>query len=167
MIVCNGIPKSGTHLLVSYCEGLGMYLYPDTVKGYGSEIEGLPHKPLPHSACHAHIPAKHARRIPHRVVTIFRHPRDVLMSYCRAFEVSALEALASYLSGRPFVELYEAFLPWRQHGVTVYFEQLAKTCRSSTYSGRRSYWQDQWTDEIEQAWRSAGGPRLEQALGYA
>lgn len=167
MILCNGVPKAGTHLLMSYCRALGMRVYPETVKGYGPDVQGLPANPKAHSCCHGHVPARHAESLSsHRVVTIFRHPRDVLLSYCRYMHETPREGLAHYFSGKGFVELYWQFVPWLRLGKCVFFERLPKTNRGPTYTGDPTRWQDRWTPSLDALWHEHGGPELETALGY-
>lgn len=119
-----------------------------------------------------------------RVITIFRDPRNCLVSYLRhrkredGLDVSIAEALDSYW-GSPFVEVYAGFLGWRGHSVVCRYEDLdPATCGEgagiyqapqkdwNTRTGAPSRWQDVWDEEAEAAWLAHEGPALLKAAGY-
>lgn len=165
MIYCNGLPKTGTHLLMSHLDKMGLERVSDkTVKGYGSTIRNLP-KGRNNGYAHAHVAAHHG--LPGTVFTIFRHPRDTLISCARYRDMPAIELLHKYYSGYPFVEIYRKFLPWMEKSDAVFwFEDMQKTNDSLTYSGNLTNWREWWDGELESEYIAHGGLKLEKRLGY-
>jgi hypothetical protein len=167
MIYANGLPKSGTHLLCAWLEQNGARRFQEgTYKAY----RAAPKQPSPrhYAYMHSHIWPHHYVR--GQVITVFRHPRDVLASYAQWPQGKPiLEALEGYLGGVPFVEAYRKFLPWKRKGAWVSFEWLLYNCQTragKTWSGQLSDWRKVWTPEIEAAYVAAGGLDLEREAGY-
>src|SRR3990167_219542 len=85
MILANGCPKSGTHALMAWLEGLGLKRMAGVVKVWDgsprlrAELDGLP---CIGDFIHSHIPFGYDVGS-HRVITIILDPRNVLLSYAR------------------------------------------------------------------------------------
>jgi hypothetical protein len=119
-----------------------------------------------------------------KVVTVYRDPRNVLVSYIRhrkrveGLNVSIAEALSNFW-GTPFVGLYKGFLAWHGRSVVVRYEDLPASVVGhgdriyaghaedfNTRTGCPSRWQSRWNQEAEAAWVSHGGPELLREAGY-
>lgn len=118
------------------------------------------------------------------VATVFRDPRNVLVSYRRHREregvaVSLCEALEDFW-GAPFVPLYRDFLGWRGRSIAFRYEDMppeqvgdgagiyAEHDRDwNTRTGSPSDWPNVWDAETDKAWVAAGGPQLLADAGYA
>jgi Sulfotransferase domain len=192
LIVVNGVPKSGTHALMALLDTMGLKRAPGTLLPLFDYcyVEGMPYMTLAalraipdNSFMLAHVPASHTLT-GLRVITIFRDPRNVLVSYCRhrkrveGIDVSIPQAISDFW-GTPFVRLYESFLGWRGRSVVVRFEDLPGSVVGSgdgiyarhetdwnTRTGSPSRWQDTWDEKAEAAWLAAGGNELLVEAGY-
>ncbi len=149
---------------MSHLESMGLKRAGDkTVKGYGLAVR------YPDTAdgdfVHAHVAGHHD--INGTVFTIFRNPRDTLISCARYMGRSPMDCLRKYYSGLPFVDIYCKFLPWLDRSDAVFwFEDMEKTRQSITYSGSLTNWREWWDDELESEYVSQGGLKLERRLGY-
>lgn len=139
-----------------------------------------------HRFCHAHVHARAQLPAGFMVVTIFRDPRNVLVSYARHQQrvhgnrISLVEALHDFL-GRPFMEVYRGFLPWRRgRSLCLRYEDFPAGFAGdgaglyrhakrdhNTWTGEPSNWREVWDYEIDHAWRNAGGWFLVRDAGYA
>lgn len=163
MIYANGLPKSGTHLLMTWLASTGHREIHGTVKGYGPELRGL-RVGGKGDYIHAHVTSDHD--LPGRVITVFRNPRDTLVSYARwRPEPNICKAIDNYLGNRPFVDMHRAFRGWTRTE-TVTFDWLLKNCakrQSATWSGNISQWgaSPLWTKAVEEHYIAAGGGELD------
>lgn len=130
----------------------------------------------------AHVPASF-KLFGFRVITVFRDPRNVLVSYCRhrkredGLHVTIPQALEDFW-GQPFVEAYAGYLGWNGRCVSLRYEGLdPRTIGSgqgiypqgkdwNTRTGSPSRWQEWWSGEAEAAWVAHGGPALLLEAGY-
>jgi len=169
MIVCNGAPKTGTHLLLKT-----VYLFGGL--GYTAKHE---HKPFVESFNCKHI---HIRR----------NPRNVLISYIRHFDNADLSK-RNIIKHMPIViEEMKPYIPWikDKNTLNVTFEDLLTDEKelsriadylgfdlaydhfkkiwgnTSTFTGNLSNWRDWWDEEIDKEWDKNGGRALEAMLGY-
>lgn len=170
MILCNGLPKSGTHALEKAVQLLGQV----------TELEHVPY----------------ADRRDGRQLLIKRHPRNVVISWLRFMsgpitEGKIIHAIQTYdggLVGDRFAA-YEGYLSDPDAHV-VTFENLISdeselrgiseflACPyiddafvnilglTITWTGKLSNWSDHWTDLIDAAWAEAGGYEAEQRWNY-
>lgn len=163
MIVANGVPKSGTHALMALLAMQGGKRVPGILDGFRGPRALLmptgawPAVPtleqataLPHDHfLHGHVPADVEVPPSVKVVTVLRHPRNVLVSYSRRFAFNRMilkwiarrrrgmhtalgspptlqEILANGFVDRPFVEVYRRFLGWRGRGLVVRYEDIPR-----------------------------------------
>jgi hypothetical protein len=195
VVIVNGLMKSGTHAVMALLSGMGLMRVPGTIEGCGFGLRVVGNHGVNLSAPRmipdnvfilGHIVSHHAERLEgFKVITVFRDPRNCLISYCRhrkrvdGLEVSTAEALASYW-GTPFVPLYRAFLRWRSLSVVLRYEELpaamigdgeaiytAAERHWNTRTGSPSDWTEDWGQGDHRAWREAGGPELLHEAGYA
>lgn len=190
MIIVNGIPKSGTHAVMAWFTRMGMQRHPGTllpapngVRAAGVSLEQVKQNNRPGMFILAHVPA--TRELWGNVVTVFRDPRNMLVSYCRhreredGFRPTLAEAIRDYW-GQPFVPLYDSYLGWKGRSVVIYYEDLPPAQIGdggsiyvghdrdwNTRTGEPSDWRNEWNDEAEDAWRASDGPGLLRRSGYA
>jgi Sulfotransferase domain len=195
VIVVNGVPKSGTHAVLALLDTFGLKRCPGTLLPLHDYyyVEAVPHltmaslQAIPDN-CYilAHVPALSSGQMLQglKFITVFRDPRNCLVSYCRHrkrvedLNVSIAEAIRNYW-GSPFVGLYESYLGWRGKSVVLRYEDLPGSVVGSgqgiykgsgtdwnTRTGAPSRWQAVWTEEDEAAWVKAGGPELLVKAGY-
>ena len=165
MITCNGAMKTGTHLLLS------------AVSLFGVKTR------------HAHD--EHGVTVAGPHLHVIRHPKNVLVSWCRYVYQNDSEQILidnMFRAIRPVM----AFAPWLdEEGVlTVRYEYLLEDPNSieimgrflglepvedhhkrihgtgPTYTGNPCHWQDHWTPRLQQAWEDADGREAEIAYGY-
>ena len=193
MIVVNGCPKSGCHAVMALLDTVGLKRCPGTIipMGDGVYVEGLPVmstvglRTLPDNVyVLAHVPAQYSLG-GFRVITVFRDPRNVLVSYCRhrkrddALDVGVPQALENFW-GQSFVELYAGFLGWRGRSVVMRYEDMPAEVIGdgagiyanhdqdwNTRTDAPSDWRDVWSDVAEEAWIAHGGPALLAQAGYS
>lgn len=189
----NGCPKSGTHAVMALFDTMGLKRFPGTILPLFDYcyVESMPHmsmaamRSIPdNSYILAHVPAAF-QLDGFRVITVFRDPRNVLVSYCRyrkrveGLDASIPQALADFW-GQPFVEVYAGYLGWRGKAVAIRYEDIPGSVAGdgsgiyqkherdwNTRTGSPSRWQDIWTQEDEAAWVKHGGPELLAKAGYA
>lgn len=120
-----------------------------------------------------------------RILTIFRDPRNVLVSYCRhrrredGMIYGIPQALKDFW-GCAFVEVYRSYLGWRGRSAVLRYEDLPPHVTGdgmgiyqhhdrdwNTRTGSPSAWGDVWDDACEHAWVAHGGPALLEETGYA
>lgn len=196
MIVINGLPKSGTHAVMAWVSRFGLRKLRGLLTvnadwrlhvkdGDGLTIDRL--RQLPDSIfIHAHVPAQYAGDLQgFAVITVFRDPRNVLVSYCRyrkqvdGLDVTIPQALADFW-GWPFVECYRAYLGWRGKSVVLHYENIPPSQTGdgaslyagepldwNTRTGAPSQWSQHWDAEAERRWIEHGGPELLNLAGYA
>ena len=136
----NGCPKSGTHAVCALLDRMGLKRCPGTILGctpdqllhiVGAKLNLSAARLIPDNVYTlAHVCAAY-RLDGFPVVTVFRDPRNVLVSYCRhrkreGVEVSIAEALASFW-GAPFVAVYRGFLGWAGRSVILRYEEPCAT----------------------------------------
>lgn len=196
MIVANGCPKSGTHALMAFLASLGLKRFPGLLDGrmekglrlvpeYGSDGADTPllreaREMSDEWFIHGHVPAGVETR-GWRFLTIFRDPRNVLLSWCRHHErvkgepITPHEALISCHGAVPFVDLYRSFLGWRGRCLCLRYEDfpagpepygVATPEISETWTGTRVDWREEWDWELNKAWWQAGGNLLLAEAGY-
>jgi len=166
-VICNGIPKSGTHALLKAVQLLG--------------VTDTDHEHLAYSSP---LHDKH--------ILIIRNPRDVLISWCRW---TYKQVTQGFIIGAmaEFVQHYNDYKPWltdadtlvikfedliSDNGVTI--QQIATYLDvpyltdayanlpglTRTWTGNYSDWTEHWTQDIEDAWQAVGGANVEQDYGY-
>lgn len=185
MLIANGLPKSGTHALMSWLLAIGLTRHkgritdsPPTIRPWAWGTAGLTLEELaafPNSVfIHGHVaPSPDLDRF--MVVTIIRDPRNVLVSYRRhrlreeGLEVSLVDAMRDYWGWGCFAAFYRAFLEWQGRATIVRYEDLEKChpVARGSHTGVPSCWQDVWTDEAEEEWQRRDGPQLLRDAGYS
>ena len=167
MILCNGSPKTGTHLLVK------------AVRLFGGDAQLSNHNHNPNlSEPHIHI---------------IRNPRNALISYLRMSKIELLRS--NIIKEMPrFIAEYSEYIKLldRKDVLTVTFENLLTDeselekisafidlplidnhfrklwGQTMTFTGELSNWRDHWAHtKIDRKWQEYGGLALESALGYA
>ena len=140
MFIANGAPKTGTHYLCETLSRLGMSesLSPWYYKMYSDpkrekplhQKDEQPLRPDGWYFCHKHLPherKREAKGLP--VITIFRHPRDTLISRTRYFkERDPIAHLRGDPEGITFANQYRQWVGWITDGgasFCVLFEQFA------------------------------------------
>ena len=187
MILCNGIPKSGTHYLALCLELMGFpKVYepkegPCCLMNHWIEAEKLPE--------HDHH------------IFIIRHPRNALISLLRnqgpsLIPGALISAIRAYPAARPglsMAQFYEQFFGWLEDSgcVTVRYEEMlsdggktiqkianltggiadevyasAPKIQTATWTGQPSDWREHWTPDVEAVWQDNNCPVIERALGY-
>lgn len=142
MILCNGIPKSGTHALARACGGAVVHI------PFGIELPGGEH------------------------VFITRHPRNILCSYVRAQRLlpatAALKMALADFFGIPFADECRRYLGWLTSGVEVvrYEDLIVEPGGTLTWSGKPSDWTRAWTQTMDEAWAVAAMDEIQAAMGY-
>jgi hypothetical protein len=163
-VICNGIPKAGTHALKKGVELLGV------------------------QAEHQHTP--HADKEDGKQVVIFRHPKNIIMSWVRFSKRQISEGLilGAIQSFEPFAA-YDGYLD-DDTVLTVRFEDLVADQKelvriseyigvdyidgafemlpkhTRTWTGDFSNWEDHWTDRIQESWIAMDGPEVETRWNY-
>lgn len=190
MIVVNGVPKSGTHALMALLDTMGLRRHPGTIlPGPTPYLSGMPRLDL--ASLHAvpdnvyvlaHVPAS-VRLEGFRVLTIFRDPRNVILSYIAhrlrdGYIVGFATALADFW-GHPFVDTYRGYLGWRGRSAVMRYEDLPEHVIGdgsgiyrgtghdwNTRTGLPSRWETVWDKTMASAWATAGGDELLKDAGY-
>lgn len=195
MVIANGCPKSGTHALMELFQAMGLKRAPGIVRGSGDGgtlvVNETPADPETVDEedvlegrsgwfIHGHLPPvrDYGNAIP---VTVIRDPRNVIVSYQKHAVLSGedrpslLDALTSFL-GKPFFDVYPAFLDWQGSAPTVRYEDLPRVRWGSVYEGanqdrstwtdRPSDWMRDWSALEKRQWRGAGGNQLVREAGY-
>jgi hypothetical protein len=191
MFVINGCPKSGTHALMALLDTMGLKRVPgtilpldDNVYVYGNDY--LSSMQIIPDNCYilGHVADSHAHFLNgFRVITVFRDPRNVLVSYCRhqkrnGVDVTIRQALEDFWDF-PFIEVYRSYLGWFGKSMVVRYEDMPDFVIGNgdgiyqgheqdwnTRTGSPSSWQEVWTKEDEASWIEAGGPELLVEAGY-
>lgn len=189
----NGVPKSGTHAFMALLDRMGLKRCPGTILPIFDylTVSGAAHlnmaalRAIPDNVyILGHVPTRYDLQ-GFRVITVFRDPRNCLVSYIRhrkreeGLHVSIPEALESYWDSGPFVAVYQSYLGWRGRSLVVRYEDIpadvagdgsgiyAGQARDwNTRTGEPSRWQDWWDAEAEAAWIAYGGLRLLVEAGY-
>ena len=173
--------KSGTHALMAHLEARGLRRHPGMVKSKGGKIVFRNPASAPVDGfdfVHGHVPTK-ARKVAAaaglEVVTILRDPRNVLVSYARAFShrlggAPDLAAAMDDFFGRRFVNVAMEYADWQDHCEIVRYEDIrppvSKTRMSQTWTGAPSDWRACWTPEIDRKWTGCGGREIVARFGY-
>lgn len=171
MIICNGSPKTGTHLLLK------------TVFMFGDEFK---------LALHRHTPFENYET-DKKYINIFRSPRNVIGSWLKftGQEVTEDNYIKEILP-RTF-EMWQYTEWWKckdKNVMNVKYEELLTDTKvlndiakflnkpkkqdhfkniwggTPTYTGSPFLWRDIWTDRLENVWKANSGIELENALGY-
>jgi hypothetical protein len=172
MILCNGTPKAGTHLLKRAVLRFDRYF---------------------EKAQHAHVSYSQAALIgkDRKHIHIVRNPRNVLISWLRFNGIPLTRE--NIIEEMPkTIKRVRAFLPWLEdpNTLTVKFEllladpaELQKIAdylgeplskdhfkklwgRTQTFTEDLSNWRDHWRPSHAKKWEEAGGLALEKKLGY-
>lgn len=159
MIFCNGVPKNGTSLLLKIC---GFLEFTDAQYFISSNPDGSlrARRPLHKEHinpsmvfirdngyfCHSHVLYEPKLYDGHKVITIFRDPRNALVSAMRYKPAPATKGGEHYFRGKyklsdkdrmldllrngynkfpTWAEYTRAFLPWLKHGLAVRFETIS------------------------------------------
>lgn len=170
MYLCNGSPKTGTHLL---CRVVALF------ENSARSIEHV-HEPWQDGLNEKHI---HITRIPRNVIISalrFFNPRDGITedSIIRQIPLTINE-MNSYLqwsySDGVLNVMFEKILSDEDELKRIsdylnlpivddhFYRMWGGT---STFSGKLSNWRDHWSDNIEKVYAECGGIKLESALGY-
>jgi hypothetical protein len=155
MYIANGFAKTGTHFLCETLTQLGLQesLSPWRYKTFLDKDDSEPLKPKWSNKIegplegnlyynHKHLPyhmKDQMKGLP--FITIFRNPRNVLVSHCRYFKSSKqpqkgvnIRNMLYYMNGgenkKNFVELYREYMPWFDDPdcLCVHFETLLNLC---------------------------------------
>ena len=169
-VICNGIPKSGTHALERAVQLLGCLTQ------------------------HTHTPYDSSQG---RQIVIFRHPKNVLVSWLRHQGIGVTEGhligLCKEFRGLPLYDAFAEYTPYLHDKdvLTVRFESLfsdgGETLNriaqyldvpvppdaygnivglTRSYTGKLSNWEDHWSELVESAWVEGRGPEVEAAWNY-
>ena len=177
-ILCNGIPKSGTHALLK-----------------GLELLGYPRGPVV-TWQHTFFPFTEQRWWDKHVF-IYRHPRNCLVSYIRWRQRPVttghlIGAIYDYLYAMPFADAIRTMQGWLSdpdthclryedfvandaalRGVAAYlgspyyedaFEHLPGL--TETWTGAPSDWNSVWNEQVQAVWVAEGLQELQVQLGY-
>ena len=169
-ILCNGVPKSGTHALAKAVQLLGQQ----------TTLAHAPYENKPEG----------------KSIHIVRNPRDTIVSWMR---FTRTESAQGFLIGAfdnfyelPLYEQFAGYAPYKDDKdvLTVRFEDLISTPKTLediaeylevpmlsdafdrlpgltvTWTGKLSNWADHWTNEVETAWVKARGPEVEAMWNY-
>jgi len=158
MILCNGLPKSGTNLLLKLYGLIGLENNGVIIRKYSPEdnfsCSKFENEKIRISInlseavdfnetyfCHGHLVFDNYSFLEtHKVVTIFRDPRDVIISTIRDPKQrlpknQTMDQLIEHLlingptpyvknSKRNWVEYYRLYLPWINKGNFIFFDDL-------------------------------------------
>ena len=180
-VIANAVPKSGTHALLKAIELLGV---PQAKETFGEGVM------LTHLEATETIPDEV------KVVTVFRNPRNCLVSMCR-FQGRPIAAgfligiIRAYMVRDKSMRAYfEAFLPWMEQSHCIRYESLCdsdETLRgvaaflgvpylddafpnllggTMSWTGKPSDWRAHWNDSIQRVWEEEGMDEIEKVLGY-
>jgi hypothetical protein len=174
MILVNGIPKSGTHALLKAVQLLGI---PDDAV----RLEHLPFGLLPDGV------NKH--------IYIIRHPRNVLVSYCRwqnrPVAAGMLIGFMRSFEGKSFADYWQTFSGWMTDPATFVVRYEALLANSAviakiaaylgvpclvdafanipgltpTWTGAPSDWSTVWNRDIDAEWQK-DCQGIQEAMGY-
>ena len=174
-ILCNGIPKSGTHALVKTVQLLGVS---NTRHGHYSLPEHTPEG--------VHL-------------FVVRNPKDMMVSWCRMQKGECntgflIGSFKQYYNNKSIVEVFNDFAHWLTNDTvfTVCYEDLisdggleiARIAEhlgipmvrdayanlpgmTFTWTDTPSHWEDYWNVQVQDAWVDAGGLEIERVYGYA
>lgn len=177
MILCNGIPKSGTHCLLK--------AYDLNRPKVGSE-----------NADTGHFPFGTIDTVENKHILIIRHPRNCIVSMVRMGQKSLTEenviACINEFNGKPFAEYADDFLGFLTDGSThvIRYEDLVSdisaiqgmcafvgipyvegtfeilpTSWTFTNNKTKTHWEEYWTPAIDEVWAMTG-LRIEKILKY-
>lgn len=149
MIFCNGMPKNGTNLLLKICGFLGfkdseIFIFSDNrgkTKARKPERDSGAKERIHIDAafekdnayfCHAHLFPWNFTN--HKVITIFRDPRNAIVSamrYQKKHGMTERETIIKFIryGYRQFptwVDYNNKFLPWLHLGLPVRFEKISE-----------------------------------------
>lgn len=170
--LANGFPKSGCHALAK-----------------GMELLGVPEARVIHVKTLAEIPEGG------KVVTIFRHPKNCLVSMCRwrskpLCTGSLIQLINDYDGAGLMVKALGEYEHWQQDGYWVRYEDLVTSDAALrgvaehlgipflenawpnlpgltlTWTGKPSDWREHWNEHLDNLWRSEGLHDLQERLGY-
>lgn len=171
-IVCNGVMKSGTHLLLKAV----------TLFGVGEDEVRVRHAHDPWGSLISE--EKHLQSV--------RNPRNILISWCRYVyhddsearlidniprTIKAINEFAGWLNDDSVLFVrFENLLTDPEEinrlgkfidlpPVHNHFEQLWGD--TATFTGNHSNWSKVWTESLEQAWNDADGHVCETTWGYS
>ena len=169
-IICNGIPKSGTHALVKAVQLLGQ------------------------PTRHEHLP--YSQKLNGKQILIKRHPRNIIISWVRfikqqvtegfiihemkTFEdnglVQCLNDYSGYLTDKDtlvvsFESLISEESELRNISDFIGCEYIGDAFNNiigltPTYTGELSNWEDHWTDNIDKEWVKLNGHTAERLWNY-
>lgn len=170
MIICNGSPKTGTHLLLK------------AVVMFGGECK---------LALHSHNPYPHTYGALDKHLHITRSPRNVVASWMRFTKIPFTEE--NYCNTiQHIVDEMSGYIGWVHDPYTFhvkyeelltdekYLKDLAKFINKDlkikhfeniwggtpTFTGEPCIWRDFWTPAMAVKWVECGGLELETSLGY-
>jgi hypothetical protein len=171
MLICNGSPKTGTHLLLKT-----LYLFGGDCK----------------LAIHNHVQYAHRKEnVTH--INIFRSPRNVIGSWLKftgqeLTEVNFIKAIPTLV--KEMFDYVEWYTKPPENCLNVKFEELLTLPKitidigkflnktpvkdhfkkiwggTPTFSGKLFIWRDHWTSDIDTTWVNSGGLILENDLQY-
>lgn len=195
LVVCNGNPKAGLHVLTKTVELLGVPWDHTGQNKPGHCTNG--HWP------HIVPPPELLKRLPRpalipdgKHIHIYRHPKNMLISWVRFTrnEVAPgflISAMKSYYLEEPIYEEFMGYVGYLDNPdiLNIRFEDLIadkedqriadfietpllqgiverRPKGTRTWTVKLSNWKEYWTDEIDLAWVKARGPEIEEAFGY-
>lgn len=185
--------KSGTHALMAWFAMMGLKRAPGLLDGRHTRLTPKPGmdgenptmkdilKGPMDTFIHGHVHPRYVGRLSAaRVVTIFRDPRDQIVSFARYAgmpnENGVINAMRAF-NRIPFVRAYRGFLGWRGECLCLRYEDIPRDFAradlypdvefNGTLNETPSRWRDWWTDRIDKEWTRLGGPELLKDAGYA
>lgn len=190
-VLANGVPKSGTNVLIKLGELMGF-------KTGNCTRENKP--TVPGGFNHGHVSSLYRDVVQDNFdvhIQIIRDPRNVLLSWCRHrerdwSEESLLWGIENYHEGVSMAQYYSLFVPWiAEHDVVfVRFEtmftsplEIMNVCKAvgvpydrsfienleggtRTYYADHSDWPKHWTPKVDRKWHEYNMPFFERWLGY-
>lgn len=160
MIFCNGVPKNGTNLLLKICGFLEFtdaqyFILSNPDGSFRARRQHLGEKEHINPSmvfirdngyfCHSHVLHEPKLYNDHKVITIFRDPRNALVSAMRYKPAPQTKGGEYYFRGKyklsgkhrildlirngynkfpTWADYTRAFLPWLKHGLPVRFETI-------------------------------------------
>lgn len=129
MIVCNGVPKNGTHALLKAVELLGVPVRWRNIQG--AELHHLPHGQLPYAHKRTGEFMRGELSADDRLIHIIRNPKNAFISWMRMQGLPLttgmiMARLQNHEESGSYIQSYEPFHGWLTdpHALVVRYEEL-------------------------------------------